>query len=167
MWVNMRGSLWKCSQLQCKLATTEESRGLVIQNQLLDDRRAEFQEFPGRRVYTHVEREGIPPSDADRPPTAPRVVQEEEDRTSALIPTMPHVTLPPRSLPKLDFESHRSIREAHQGENVLVPSDVSSHLDSERSHRTTSQNSRNLIWSMPPDVLSGDMGETVQNVRAL
>ena len=33
----MRGSLWKCSQLQCKLATTEESRGLEIQNQLLDD----------------------------------------------------------------------------------------------------------------------------------
>ena len=27
VWVNMRGSLWKCSQLQCKLATTEESRG--------------------------------------------------------------------------------------------------------------------------------------------
>ena len=36
-WVNMRGSLWKCSQLRCKLATTEESRGLEIQNQLLDD----------------------------------------------------------------------------------------------------------------------------------
>ena len=62
VWVNMRGSLWKCSQLQCKLATTEESRGLEIQNQLLDDMKAEFQEFPGRRVYTDVEREGIPPS---------------------------------------------------------------------------------------------------------
>ena len=37
VWVNMRGSLWKCSQLQCKLATTDESRGLEIQNQLLDD----------------------------------------------------------------------------------------------------------------------------------
>ena len=61
MWVNMRGSLWKCY-----LATTEESRGLEIQNYLLDDMKAEFQEFPGRRVYTDVEREGIPPSDADR-----------------------------------------------------------------------------------------------------
>ena len=80
----MRGSLWKCSQLQCKLATTEESRGLEIQNQLLDDVN-EFQEFPGRQVHTDVEREGIPPSDADCPPAAP-VVQEEEDRTSALIP---------------------------------------------------------------------------------
>ena len=64
VWVNMRGSLWKCSQLQCKLATTEESRGLEMQNQLLDDMKAEFQEFPGRRVYTDGYREGIPPSDA-------------------------------------------------------------------------------------------------------
>ena len=60
--------LWKCSQLQCKLATTEESRGLEIQNQLLDDMKAESQEFPRRRVYTDVEREGIPPSDADKQP---------------------------------------------------------------------------------------------------
>ena len=71
--VNMCGSLWKCSQLQCKLATTEDSRGLEIQNQLLDDMKAEFQEFPGRRVYTDVEREGSPPSDADKQPVcAPR-----------------------------------------------------------------------------------------------
>ena len=157
VWVNMLGSFWKCSQRQCKLATTEESRGLEIQNRLLDDMKAEFQEFPGRRVYTDVEREGIPPSGADRPSAAPRVVQEEEDRTSALIPTLPPVTSPPPSLPELDSESHRSIREAPQGENVLVPSDVSSHLDSDRSHRTTSQNSRNQSWSMPPDVLSREM----------
>ena len=56
VWVNIRGSLWKCSQLQSILATTEESRGLEVQNQLLDDMKAEFQEFPGRRVYTDVER---------------------------------------------------------------------------------------------------------------
>jgi transposase InsO family protein len=57
LWVNMRGSLWKCSQLQCKLATSEESRGLEIQNMLLDDMKAEFQEFPGRRMFVDVERE--------------------------------------------------------------------------------------------------------------
>ena len=131
----MCGSLWKCSQLQCKLATTEESRGLEIQNQLLDDMKAEFQEFPGRRVYTDVEREGIPPSDADRPPAAPQTVQEEEDRTLALIRTLPPVTSPPPSIPELDSESHRSFREALQGENVLVPPDMSSHPDSERSAR--------------------------------
>ena len=141
----MRGSLWNCSQLQCKLATTEESRGLEIQNQLLDDMKAEFQEFQGRRVYTDVEREGIPPSDGDRPPAAPRAIQEEEDRTSASIPTLPPVTCPPPSLPELDSESHCSFREALQGENVLVPSDISSHLDSDRSHRTTSQISRNRV----------------------
>ena len=68
VWVNMRGSLWKCSQLQCKLATTEESRSLEIQNQLLDDMKAGFKEIPGRRVYSDVEGEGLPPEDADRPP---------------------------------------------------------------------------------------------------
>ena len=71
VWVNMRGSLWKCSQLQCRLATPEGSRGLEIQNQLLDDMKTEFHEFPGRRVYTDVEREGVPPTDAERPPAAP------------------------------------------------------------------------------------------------
>ena len=116
--------------------------------------KAEFQEFPGRRVYTDVEREGTPPSDADKQPAAPRVVQEEEDRTSALIPTLPQVTSPPPSLPVLDSDSHHSLREALQGENVPIPSDVSSHLDGDRSHRTTSQNARNQSWSMPPDVLS-------------
>ena len=168
LWVNMRGSLWKCSQLQCKLATTEESRGLEIQNQLLDDMKAEFQEFPGRRVYTDVEREGIPPSDADKQPVAPRGVQEEEDRNSALVPSLPQVTSPPPSLPELDSENHHSLREAPQGENVQVPSDVPGHLDSDRSHRTVSQNFRNQSWSMPPDVLSREMKENVvQNVQEL
>ena len=155
----MRGSLWKCSQLQCKLATTEESRGLEIQNQLLDDMKAEFQEFPGRRVYTDVEREGIPPSDADKQPVAPRGIQEEEDRNSALVPMLSQVTSPPPSLPELDSESHHSLREALQGEHVQVPSDVSCRLDSDRSHRTVSQNFRNQSWSMLPDVLTHEMEE--------
>ena len=77
------------------------------------------------------------------------------------------MTSPLPSLPELDSESHRSFREALQGEIVLVPSDVSSHLDSDSSHRTTSQNSPNQSWSMAPDVLSREMGENVQNVRAL
>ena len=77
------------------------------------------------------------------------------------------MTSPPPSLPELDSESRRSFREALQGENVLVPSDFSNHLDSDRSYRTTSQNSRNESWSMPPGVLSREKGEIVQNVRAL
>ena len=105
---------------------------------LLDDMKAEFQEFPGRR-------EGIPPPDADKQPAAPRVIQEEEDRTSALIPTLPQVISPPPSLPELDSESHPSLREALQGENVQVPSDVSSHPDSDRSRQTVSQNFRNQL----------------------
>ena len=107
VWVNMRGSLWKCSQLQCKLPTTEESRALEIQNQLLDDMKAEFQEFPGRRVYTDVEREGIPPSDADKQAVAPRGVQEEEDRISVLVPTLPQV-ISPRAI--IVFEKRFKVR---------------------------------------------------------
>ena len=72
----MCGSMWKCSQLQCKLATTEESRGLEIQNPLLDDMKAEFQEFQRRQ------RESVPPVDAERPPEAPRAAEEEEDKIS-------------------------------------------------------------------------------------
>ena len=108
VWLNMRGSLLKCSQLQCKLATTEESRGLEVQNQLLDDMKAEFQEFPGRRVYNDVEREGIPPKDVDRPPAAPRAVEEKEDRASASM--VPLMTSPPPSLPEIDLESQQSLR---------------------------------------------------------
>ena len=116
VWVNMRGSLWKCSQLQCKLATTEESRGLEMQNQLLDDMKAEFQEFPGRRVYTDVEREGVPPKNVDRPSAAPRAVENEEDRASALLPTVPILTSPLPSIPEIDSESQHSLREALQSE---------------------------------------------------
>ena len=79
----------------------------------------------------------------------------------------PQVTSLPPCLPELDSESHHSFREALQGENVLVPPDVSSHLDSDRSHQTASQNSRNQSWSMPPDALSREIQENVQNVRAL
>ena len=44
--------------------------------------------FPGCQVYTDVEREGVPPKDVDRQSAAPHVVvEEEEDRASALLPT--------------------------------------------------------------------------------
>ena len=100
----MRGSLWRCSQLQCKLATTEESRGLEIQNQLLGDMKAEFQEFPGRRVYTDVSNVR-----ADRPPAAPRAAEEEEDRASALMATVPLMaSLPPYS--KMRLQHHRFLK---------------------------------------------------------
>ena len=129
--------------------------------------KAEFQEFPGRRVHTDVEREGIPPSDADRPPAAPRVVQEEEDRTSALIPTLPPVTSLSPSLPELDSESHRSFRDAFQGENVFVPSDVPSHLDSDRSHQTTCQIPQIRLGPCRQMSCHVNWEENVQNVRAL
>ena len=77
------------------------------------------------------------------------------------------MTSPPPSLRELDSESHHSLGEALQGENLPIPSDVSSHLDGGGSHQTASQNFRNQSWSMPPDVLSCEMEENVQNVREL
>ena len=50
---------------------------------------------------------------------------------------------------------------------MLLPSGISSHPDSDRSHRITSQISRSQSLSKPPGVLSREMGEDVQNVRAL
>ena len=149
MWVNMRGSLWKCSQLQCKLATTEESRGLEIQNQLLDDMKAEFQEFPGRRVYTDVEREGIPPSDADK----------EEDRTSALMPTLPQVTfflsLIPRAITV--FERRFKVRTCQFRQTFPAIWTVMAVI----------KPCLKISEIRVPDILSREMEENVQNVRAL
>ena len=146
VWMNMRGSLWKCSQLQCKLATTEESRGLEVQNQLLDDMKAEFQEFPGRPVYTDVEREGVPPKVVDHPSAAPRAVEEEEDWASALLPTVPLMTSPPTSIYEIDLESQQSLRGALQSEAATpsVSQSVSSPLSTDRTHREVSSLQRTL-----------------------
>ena len=144
----MRGSLWKCSQLQCKLATTEGSRGLEVQNQLLDDMKAEFQEFPGRRVYTDVDRkrECVRPRDVDPPSGAPRAVEEEEDRALALLPTVPLMTSPPPSIPEIDFESQPSLRGAFQSETAAlsVAHGISSPPRTDRIHREVSSLQRPL-----------------------
>ena len=58
--MNMKGSLWKCNQAQCRLATSEEARGLEIQNALLDDMKVEFSAFPGRRNFVDVTGEEPP-----------------------------------------------------------------------------------------------------------
>eukprot|EP00969_Alexandrium_andersonii_P308183 13621901-Alexandrium_andersonii.AAC.1 len=62
----MRGALWKCSELQRKLATSEEARGAEVRNELLEDMRAGLRDFPGRRQFTDVAVEGDPPVD-ERP----------------------------------------------------------------------------------------------------
>ena len=101
-------------------------------------------------------------------PAAPRAAEEEEDRISALIPTLPPVTSLPPSLPEIDSESQRSFREALQNESATVPvrSDSHSHLDSDRSHHTT-QGSRHQSWSIPQGVLTRETGEHVRSSQAL
>ena len=97
--------------VQCKMAPTEEHRGTEIQNQLLDDMKAEFQEFSGRRVFTDVEREDAPPENVHRPTAAPRAAAEEEDRASALIPTVPLSTSLSGSASKRGCGSTRSLKQ--------------------------------------------------------
>ena len=109
-----------------------------MQNQLLDDMKAEFQEFPGRRVYTAVEREGVPSKDVDRPSAVLRAVEEEEDRASALLPTVPLMTSPPpQSIAEIDSESQHSLRGALHSESAesLVSHSISSFLSTDRTYR--------------------------------
>ena len=73
--------------------------------------KVEFEEFQGVRVCTDVEREGAPLEYADHPPAALRAAAEEEDRASALIPTVPQSALLSPSLPEVDSESQRSFQE--------------------------------------------------------
>ena len=49
VWVSMRGSLWKCCNLQCKLAASDEAKGLEIQNVLLHDLKADLEDRRGRK----------------------------------------------------------------------------------------------------------------------
>ena len=94
------GSFWKFSQLQCKLATSEESRGLEIQNQLLDDMKTDLQEFPGRRRYVDVESEGPPPHDAGAIPPVSRHPADEEMEVP-VEDARPRPATPPQPEPKL------------------------------------------------------------------
>ena len=120
-------------------------------------------------MYTDVEREGIPPSDADKQPVAPRGIQEEEDRklgtgtdviTSDIISSVSFRSLTSAKSPTV-YEKRYKVN------TCKFRLMFSSHLDSDRSHRTVSQNFRNQSWSMLPDVLSHEMEENLQNVRVL
>jgi hypothetical protein len=85
VWVNMRGHLWKCSAIQCRKATNTEHSGLLIVNELLQDMKVRFREFPGRQTYVDVEREGPPPSDASvvPEPAAPEMASTEPSLDSS------------------------------------------------------------------------------------
>ena len=84
-----------------------------------------------------MEREGVPPKDVDHPSAAPRAVEEEEDRTSALLPTVPILTSPLPSIPKINSESQHSLREALQSEIAASSGShsISSPLSTDRTFR--------------------------------
>ena len=59
-WINMCGSLWRCSNVQMRKATNEEAEGAEMVNQYLDDLRWDLHKRKGARKYVDVTREGEP-----------------------------------------------------------------------------------------------------------
>ena len=130
--------------------------------------RLKFQEFPGRRDYTDVKREGVPPKDVDHPLAAPRAVEEEEDRTSALLPTVPILTSPPRSIPEIDSESQHSLRGALQSEIAASSGshNISSPLSTDRTYRAVSSQQRTLAAEAGKQVQSLESEQRLEDQSA-
>jgi len=59
-WVNMRGSLWRCANEQCRPATNDENLGAELVNRFLGDLRWDFQRNKGPKKFVDVRSEGIP-----------------------------------------------------------------------------------------------------------
>ena len=107
--------------------------------------KVEFQEFPGRRVCTDVEREGAPLEHADHTPAALRAAAEEEDRASALIPTVPESVVLPPSLP----------------EQEQLPPVI------QAVTAATSQGLRDRSRSLPQDAVSRETAEQARRAHVL
>ena len=128
-----------------------------MQNHMLDDMNAEFQEFPGR--------EGVPPKDVDRPSAAPRPVEKEEDRASALLPTVPLVTSPLPSIPEIDSEGQHSLRGGLQSEIAASSGShsISSPLSTDRTYREVSSLSRTLAAEAEKQVQSLESAQRLED----
>ena len=68
------------------------------------------------------------------------VLEEEEDRASALLPTVPLMTSPPPSIPEIDSKSQHSLEEHFtvRLQHHLVPTVFSSPLSTDRTYREVS-----------------------------
>lgn len=60
LWVNMRGSLWRCSNEQLRAATHDENLGAELINRYLGDLRWDVQRNSGPKNFVDVRAEGIP-----------------------------------------------------------------------------------------------------------
>ena len=99
------------------------------------------------------------------PTAAPRTAAEEEDRASALIPTVPLSTSLPPPLPELDSESQGSFQEALQSEvaQYLFPQAGAA----VQTLTTASQRSQDRSWSPSTDTLARETVEQVRRAQAL
>ena len=93
-WINMRGSLWRCSNVQMRKATNDEAEGAEMVNQYLDDLRWDMQKRKGARKYVDVTREGEPDF-GDEPDEGGNIADEEHEDAEPE-PTPP---IPPQQAP--------------------------------------------------------------------
>ena len=75
-WVNVRGSLWRVSAEQMRVATSEESTGVEIVNRFLSHMKTSLNKARQARKFVDVEQEG-PPRFPGESPSAPG--NEEDD----------------------------------------------------------------------------------------
>ena len=66
-WVNMRGSLWRCSNEQMRPATNDESLGAELVNRYLGDMKWDLQHNKGPKKFVDVRVEGAPVFPEDLP----------------------------------------------------------------------------------------------------
>ena len=59
-WINMRGSLWRCSNEQLRTATNDENLGAELVNRYLGDMRWDLQGNKGPKKFIDLRAEGIP-----------------------------------------------------------------------------------------------------------
>ena len=106
-WVNMRGSLWRCSNEQLRPATNDESLGAELINRYLGDLRWDLQRNRGPKKYVDVTAEGIPDFPGDREQTSdpesgsgPEVDMAEPEAVPSAAPS-PAASEQPQSEPSL------------------------------------------------------------------
>lgn len=170
VWTSMRGSLWKCTAMQCKLAADDEARGLEIQNARLADLRADLQDGQGRKSYVDVTNEKPPepeyeaqaPAQEAEEPEAPAVppgpAQDEElklERELAPLPEGQPLPQSTASIAPVEPASKRS-RTTRRGKRSSATSNGSDISEARRiapALRSTGDtpSSSSLRWQQAPE----------------
>ena len=98
-WVNMRGSLWRCSNEQLRPATNDENLGAELVNRYLGEMRWDLQRNKGPKKFVDVRAEGIPDfGESLDTPDSPRQDSEMPEPEAAPSSGSPQPQSEPNSL---------------------------------------------------------------------